>query len=107
MPWPEKTQRQHELIKLVPWTEVLELVDEMLDGGMDKDEALDEIAKILDTLLPLTAIPEVGPLLEALDGPILRAALAVIVAFAGDPKQRAARKERREKKKADRKTKKK
>lgn len=105
MAWPDKIKDQEKILKVIPWDEVLDLADELMDGGMDKDEALDEIASILDTIIPADALVPGpgGALLEIVDGTIIRAALGVVVAFATDPVRRAARKARRAERKAERK----
>jgi len=85
-----------EIIKQIPWDEILDLTDVLMEEGFDKDAALDLAADMLDQLLPLDILlPKGGKVLEAIDWYILRAALGVVVAFAANKEKREERKERR------------
>jgi len=70
---------------------------ELLDDGLDSEEALDVLAALLDVLTPLRALlpPPLGDLAEAQDGPAYRAALAALSDILRlDPERVALRAER-------------
>ena len=85
------------ILKLVPWDDVLSTLDALADAGWEKDAALDLVAGLLDKALPLdTLVPgPAGAALEAIDGPVLRAALGLIWTLATHKKGREARKAKR------------
>jgi hypothetical protein len=87
----------NEVLKLVPWDDVLSTLDSLAEAGWDKDAALDLVAGLLDKALPLdTLVPgPAGAALEAIDGPVLRAALGLLWALATHKKSREARKLKR------------
>jgi hypothetical protein len=96
-----------KVIRGIPWAEVQELADELVEGGLSEDETLDAIAEFLDRLVDLADfIPApVGGVVEIVDRPIIRAALGLVLAFAKDPEKRARRKARREKRREERRAK--
>ena len=70
---------------------------ELVDDGLNTEEALDVLAALLDVLTPLRALlpPPFGDLAEAHDGPAYRAALDVLSdALRLDPERVAIRAER-------------
>lgn len=79
----------------VPWDRVQDLADELVESGLSKDQALDEIAAFLDSVISFGPGP-VGAVAEIADRPVIRAALDLVVALAVDPERREARKARRE-----------
>ena len=83
--------------KQIPWNEVLETLDALAEAGWEKDAALDLVAKLLDDALPLDdLVPGPGgKALEAIDGPVLRAALGMLWSMAVTDKGRTVRKARR------------
>jgi hypothetical protein len=89
--------KPNDLLKLVPWDDVLATLDALADAGWEKDAALDLVAGLLDKALPLdTLVPgPAGAALEAIDGPVLRAALGLLWTLATSKKGREARKAKR------------
>ena len=85
------------ILKLVPWDDVLATLDALAEAGWDKDAALDLVAGLLDKALPLDALVPgpAGAALEAIDGPVLRAALGLAWTLATSKKGREARKAKR------------
>lgn len=92
------------ILRSFPIDEVTVLVDELLDDGNDKDEVIDAVVEFLDELLKfgLWLPGPVGVAIETIDGPVLRAAIGLIVAFAGDDESRGERKARRSERKRQR-----
>jgi hypothetical protein len=88
------TVKKIDLMKFVPWDDVLETLDALVEAGWEKDAALDLVASLLDKALPLDAlIPgPAGIALEAVDGPLLRAVLGLLWTLATSKKGRKARK---------------
>ena len=88
------TTKKIDLLKFVPWDDVLETLDALAEAGWEKDAALDLVASLLDKALPLdTLIPgPAGVALEAIDGPVLRATLGLLWTLAANRKSREARK---------------
>ena len=91
-----------DVLGKIPWGEVLDLADEMIDGGTPKKEALDQLAESLDDMIDFSALGGVGKVVEAVDRQIFRAALGVVVSLAGDPERRAERRARRQKRREER-----
>ena len=92
------------LLRSLPLGEVLELVDELVDEGADREEAIDAVVEFLDRLLDLGALVPgpAGVALETVDGPLMRAAIGLVVSFAADPDRRAARRSKRAERRAAR-----
>ena len=88
------TVNKFDLMKFVPWDDVLETLDALAEAGWEKGAALDLVAGLLDKALPLnTLIPgPAGIALEAIDGPVLRAVLGLLWGLATKQKGRKARK---------------
>ena len=88
------TAKKIDILKFVPWDDVLETLDALAEAGWEKDAALDLVANLLDKALPLDAlIPgPAGIALEAIDGPVLRAVLGLLWSLATKQKGRQARK---------------
>lgn len=65
---------------VLPRQELVAFFELCLRQGVDRDEAIDAAAELLDaSLRPADALPgPVGEALEALDGPLLRAALRLV-----------------------------
>jgi len=83
-----------DILKNIPWNEVLETLDALAEAGWDKDAAIDLVAQLLDDALPLDAwVPgAAGVALEAIDGPVLRAVLGLLWGLATSKKGRKGRK---------------
>jgi hypothetical protein len=92
------------IIEGIPWAEVQDLADELIEGGLSEDEALDAIAEFLDKLVDFSDfVPApIGGVVEIVDRPVIRAALGLVLAFAKDPERRARRQARREERRAER-----
>ena len=88
------TAKKFDILKLVPWDEVLETLDALAEAGWEKDAALDLVASLLDKALPLDALVPgpAGIALEAIDGPVLRAVLGLLWSLATKQKGRKTRK---------------
>ena len=66
----------------IPIREGLELIEALLDGGMDEDEAIRQTAEYLDLLIDLEKFPTTNPQMqlalgaaEAVDGAIIEVLL--------------------------------
>ena len=95
------------MLRALPFPEILDLLDELIEEGLDQDDALDAVVEILDRMLAFGQwIPgPAGAAIETIDGPVLRAALGLIWSFAADPERRADRRKRRAARRASRKAK--
>jgi hypothetical protein len=93
-----------DLLRSFPTEQVVDLVDDLLDSGNDRDDVIDAIVEFIDSLVRLDLwLPgPVGAVAEQVDGAVIRAAVSVLVAVAGDPTARAARRERRVERRANR-----
>lgn len=93
-----------QILKSFPVDEVVDLVDDLLDGGSTEDEAIEAVAVFLDRLIDAGVwIPgPVGIAIEAIDGPLIRAVISLVVALSADPERREARKARRSERRAAR-----
>ena len=89
--------KPNDILKLVPWDDVLGTLDALAEAGWEKEAALDLVAGLIDKALPLdTLVPgPTGAALEAIDGPVLRAALGLLWTLATSKKGREARKAKR------------
>jgi hypothetical protein len=74
-----------EVLRHLPWEQIGELVDELVEAGLDTSEGRAELATMIDKLLPFEGAAEV------LDGPVIRAALEVAWALARMPEGRKRR----------------
>lgn len=92
------------LLSSLPIREILDLVDVLLEEGVDHDEAVDAVVEFLDQLLVWGEwVPgPAGEAIESIDGPVLRAALGLILSIAGNSSGRERRKARRESRREDR-----
>ena len=84
-----------KILRAVPWGEVHELADSLLADGLSKDESAELISESLDEMLQFNRIIRgpAGAALEAIDGPVLKAAVKLVLAF--------SRKKNRRKRKAN------
>jgi hypothetical protein len=91
-------------LQLIPWGQVQALADELVEHGFDDEEVRLHIARILDDLLPADLLPPpFGTVAELLDGPVIVAAMNLVVAVARrDPVKRQARIARRNERRARR-----
>jgi len=72
-------------IKNLPWNEILDMADLLLDKGMSEDDVVEELSKMLDQLIDFTVlVPNagVGAALEAVDGLIFATAIRIAVSIA-------------------------
>ena len=92
------------ILRSLPLGDVLELVDELVEDGADREEAIDAVVEFLDRLLDLGALVPgpAGVALETVDGPLIRAALGLVIAFASDADKRAERRSKRAERRSDR-----
>lgn len=86
------------LLASLPLREILDLVDVLLDEGVERDDAIDAVVDLLDQLLTWGEwVPgPVGDAIESIDGPVLRAALDLVISIASNESDRARRRTRRE-----------
>lgn len=65
----------------IPTTQIRDLAAHLLQSGASADEVVSQIVSFLDGLVDDTALlgPEIGGVLEAIDGPLLRLAIGLIV----------------------------
>lgn len=96
--------RAFGLLKSLPVPEIVDLVDDLLCEGASEEEAIDAVAAFLDQLIDagLWLPGPVGQAIEAIDGPLLRAVITLIVALSSDPDRREARMARREERRSER-----
>lgn len=92
------------ILRSLPVGDILELVDELVEDGADREEAIDAVVDFLDELLDLGALVPgpAGDALETVDGPLIRAALGLAIAFASDADKRAERRSKRAERRSDR-----
>ena len=76
-----------------------DLIEKYLDQGMSADDVVEEVAEVLDALIPLDALGPVGQVLETLDGPAILLIVKAIIAARGTPEERAIRRAKREERK--------
>ncbi len=64
----------------LPRAELVDFIELCLRTGVPREDALDAAAELLDAALrPAAVVPgEVGEVLEAVDGPLIRAALRLV-----------------------------
>ena len=67
---------QTEALKKTPWRDLVALAKSMLVAGHEKGEVADVVAAALDALIPFPAP------LEAIDGPVLKALVDLVVSVA-------------------------
>jgi hypothetical protein len=88
-------------LEVLPWEDILDLADVLLEKGVKEDEVVDQIAEILDQMIDFSKIfpNAVGVALETIDKSIFAAAIKVAVAFSlKTPDQRKDRRLRLSKK---------
>jgi len=90
------TKNKKKILDSIPWDSVLEFLDTLAEAGWEKDAALDLASGLLDKALPLDTLVAgaAGDALEAIDGPVLRAALGLLWNLAQNQVGREARKAR-------------
>lgn len=77
-------------LKLVPWKEVQELLDAMINDGVPDKDAVDAVVDLLDELMPAHLLPApFGTVAELLDGPLARAALNIALRIAKKKAEKA------------------
>jgi len=86
----------------VPWADIIDALEALAEAGIERDQAIDMIASMLDQAIPFdTLVPgPAGAALEAIDGPVLRAGLRAAWAFVSDEDKRSARRARRAERRA-------
>ena len=91
-------------IRNLPWDDVLMTLEALVDAGWEKEAAIELLADLLDQALPLDRLVQgpTGAALEAMDGPVIRAALSMLWTMAERKDLREARKLRRAARKAAR-----
>ena len=81
-------------LEVLPWEDILDLADVLLEKGVKEDEVVDQIAEILDQLIDFKMIfpNPVGAALESIDKSIFASAIKIAVAFSlKTPEQRKER----------------
>ena len=96
------SDEKNGLLSKIPWNDVLDVAEEMMDGGENQKDVLDKLANSLDDMIDFSKLGGVGKIVEAVDRQIFRAALGVVVSLAGDPERRAERRARRQKRREER-----
>lgn len=89
--------RAEIILKNAPWGKMLDLADDLIDGGMTKKAAAKEISVVLDDTVDFMAlIPgPAGVALETIDGPVIHAIVTLILTFSADKETREARRAKR------------
>ena len=85
-------------LKLLPWNDILDMADILIEKGLNEDEAIDQIADILDEMIDFADIfpnKGVGLIVEELDHTIFATAIKMAVALSKkDPEKRKARRDK-------------
>ena len=86
-------------IKNLPWNDILDMADLLLEKGMDEDDIVGELSDMLDQLIDFSILvpnKAAGAALEAVDGLIFATALRIAVSIAKnqDPEARKQRRAR-------------
>tara|TARA_Y100000593_G_scaffold76508_1_gene141422 strand:+ start:62 stop:400 length:339 start_codon:yes stop_codon:yes gene_type:complete len=89
--------RAEIILKNAPWGKMLDLADDLIEGGMSKKAAAKQISEVLDETVDFMAlIPgPAGIALETIDGPVIHAVVQLVLTFAADKETREARKAKR------------
>ena len=88
-------------LDMLPWGDILDLADVLLEKGVKEDEVVDQIAEMLDQMIDFSIIfpTPVGKAIEIVDHAIFASAIKVAVAFSlKTPEQRKARRDKLAKK---------
>ena len=88
-------------LDVLPWEDILDLADVLLEKGIKEDEVVDQIAQMLDQLIDFRIVfpNPVGAALEELDKAIFASAIKVAVSFSlKTPEQRKERRSKLHKK---------
>ena len=95
--------RTLKFLGLIPWHRLEDLMGDLEEKGFGDDEVRDELARVLDTMIPAHLLPPPwGSIAEALDGPGVRLALHLALkARQGKAKRQARRAARLAAKQAD------
>lgn len=91
-------------LDMLPWEDILDLADVLLEKGVKEDEVVDQIAEMLDQMIDFSILfpTPVGKAIEVVDHAIFASAIKVAVAFSlKTPEQRKARREKLVKKLAN------
>lgn len=91
-------------LDVLPWEDILDLADTLLERGVSEEETINQIAEILDQIVDFSIIfpTPAGKALEAVDHTIFAAALKIAVTFSlKTPDQRKARRDKLGKKLAN------
>ena len=99
--------RAEIILKNAPWGKMLDLADELIEGGTSKKDAAKEISVLIDDTVDFMALVPgpFGVALETIDGPIIHAVVQLVLSFAGDKETREARQAKRLERKERRQTK--
>lgn len=84
-------------LDILPWEDILDLADVLLEKGVSEEEVVNQIAEILDQIIDFGAIfpTPAGKALEAVDHTIFATAIKIAVAFSlKTPDQRKQRREK-------------
>lgn len=84
-------------LELLPWEDILDLADVLLEKGLAEDEVVDQLAEMLDQLVDFSLIipTPLGKSIELIDKTIFASAIKVAVAFSlKTPEQRKSRREK-------------
>jgi len=82
----------------LPWKEILDMADLLLEKGIPEEEVIDQLSSLLDELIDFNAIVKnpMGAAIEAIDGLIFATAIKIAVSFSKkSPEDRKARKQER------------
>lgn len=81
MPQPKKLSKVAMVVEGLDWRTLREAFLVLVAEGQTEKEAARNIARIVDELLPLDQIVKgaLGVSLEAVDGPLLRVAITVVL----------------------------
>ena len=84
-------------LDILPWQDILDLADTLLEKGVSEEDTINQIAEILDQIVDFSLIfpTPAGKALEAVDHTIFAAALKIAIAFSvKTPEQRKARRQK-------------
>ncbi len=72
-----------QIAKLLPRDLILSTAQTLLSKGLSRDQIIDEVTELIDAELDFTKIiknPKVGEAVEAVDGPIIKLIVGLIIA---------------------------
>jgi hypothetical protein len=74
------------LLKNLPISEIMELVEILKDKGLEEDEIIEQVASLLDQMIDFEKIikrnPEIGSAIEAIDDKLIATIIKISISVA-------------------------